>query len=677
MAAGKGKSRTTIRSPRRPVAVAGKDARGEAMKKRLQKPAARNSAKAGPGKPLKTGKCGPAVAKPCDLTLAVLEGAVEGIMIAERESGKIKHVNESICRMLGYSGKELLALTISDIHPAENLKAVWKAFAALHRNEIKVAASVPCRRKDKSVFWVDISTARVVVDGTPCIVGFFSDISEKKAARDENEMAQALFASVFNAVPDILGIQDTRHGIIRYNDAGYRFLHCDPAGVKGKKCFQLIGRNEPCTQCATSETYQTKQPAQLEKYVESLGVWMDVRSYPLFDHEGNLTGIVEHLRDITLQKRTDEEMLKAEKLESLSLLAGGIAHDFNNLLGGIYGYMELARSASQSPELDRYLDATLKTMNRAKGLTQQLLTFAKGGAPVRKPASLDGFLRETADFASSGSSISCALDIDADLWACVYDASQIGQVIANILINAQQAMPMGGTITMAAENATVGAGETHLLPAGRYVRISVRDKGVGIPREQLGRIFDPFFTTKQKGSGLGLATSYSIVKQHGGSIEVESQPGEGSTFHIYLPACEQIPGLSAADSAASLSSQGRILIMDDEEVVREMISAMLEHHGYDTVLAADGVEALRLFDENAGSGTPFSAVILDLTIRGGMGGKETIVEIRKRDPHIPAFVASGYADDAIVSRPREYGFTDSITKPFTRKVLIEILCRYL
>ncbi len=648
------------------------------LKTRALKPkkkTVRKNAKAKPGRSLKTVKAGPKAAKPCALTLAVLEGAVEGIMIAERESGKIRHVNESLCRMLGFTAKELLPLTISDIHPSENLKTIWKTFAALHRGEIKMAASVPCRRKDGSVFWADISTARVVIDGTRCIAGFFTDISEKKAARDENEMAQALFSSVFNAVPDILGIQDTRHGIIRYNDAGYRFLHTDPTGVKGKKCFQLIGRNEPCTECATSETYQTKQPAQLEKYVESLGAWMDVRSYPLLDHEGNLIGIVEHLRDITLQKRAEKEMLKAEKLDSLSLLAGGIAHDFNNLLGGIYGYMELARTASQSPELDRYLDATLKTMNRARGLTQQLLTFAKGGAPVRKLASLDGLLRETAEFVSSGSSISCKLDIDADLWACVYDTNQMGQVIANILINAQQAMPMGGTITVVAENITLEAGEAHLVPVGRYVRIAVRDQGVGIPREQLGRIFDPFFTTKQKGSGLGLATSYSIVKQHGGGIEVESQPGEGSTFHIYLPACEQAP--VAAEAAAPQSSSGRILIMDDEEVVREMISAMLQHHGYDTVLAADGVEALRLFDENAVNGTPFSAVILDLTIRGGMGGKETISEIRKRNPRIPAFVASGYADDAIVSRPREYGFTDSITKPFTRKVLIEILCKYL
>jgi PAS domain S-box-containing protein len=675
MAAGKGKRGATTRSPRRPVAAAG----AGATKKRPVKPAAAKSAKTGPGRPSAKSGAGPGrgKSKPCDLTLALLAGAVEGIVIAERESGKIRYVNGSICRMLGYAGEELLALTISDIHPAEALKGVWKAFAALHRGEIKVAASIPCLRKDGGVFWADISTVRVAIDGTPCIVGFFSDSSEKKAARDENDRAQALFTGVFNAVPDILGIQDTRHGIIRYNEAGYRFLNVDPESVKGKKCYQLIGRDEPCDQCATAETCRTKQPAKLEKYVEPPGVWMDVRSYPLFDQEGNLQGIVEHLRDITLQKRAEEELLKSEKLESLSLLAGGIAHDFNNLLGAIYGNMEMARAASRSPELNNYLDATFKTMNRARGLTQQLLTFAKGGAPVRKPAFLDGFLRQTAEFASSGSNVSCALDIADDLWPSVYDASQLVHALTNILINAQQAMPGGGMVTIAAENATLGDKAPHPLPAGRYVRISIRDRGIGIRRETLGRIFDPFFTTKPKGSGLGLATSYSIVKQHGGCIEVESQPGEGSTFHILLPASDQAPDAPEAKPAAPARSTGRILIMDDEDMVREIISAMLQLHGYDTVQAADGREALRIFDANAQDGTPFSAVILDLTVRGGMGGKETIVEIRKRDPHIPAFVASGYADDAIVSRPREFGFTDSITKPFTRKVLIEILCKYL
>jgi len=634
---------------------------------------------AGQKKPLKSDRAGARdrCASPCGLTLDVLAGAVEGVMIAEKESKKIRYVNESICKMLGYDAEELLKLTIRAIHPAQNLPDVLNDFDAQSRGEIPIAVSIPCLRKNGSVFWADISTVRLKFDRTPCIVGFFSDVSERKAARDAGEEAEALFSSVFNTVPDILGIQDIHHGIIRYNESGYRFLNTDAESVRGKKCYELIGRDGPCDRCATSETYLTKKPARLEKFVESLGVWLDVRSYPILDHDGNLKGIVEHLRDITREKRVEEEMVKSEKLASLAILSGGIAHDFNNLLGGIYGYLEMARTASQNPEVNGYLDSTLKTMNRARGLTQQLLTFAKGGSPVRKTASLDGFLRETTTFALSGSSISCTLDIADGLHACAFDANQMGQVIDNILINAQQAMPMGGTIFVSAGNVTIREGDVHALPAGRYVRISIRDKGVGIPSEILGRIFDPFFTTKQKGSGLGLATSYSIVKQHNGRIEVESEPGMGSTFHIFLPASEPVASASGAKPADAQQNTGRILIMDDEEVVRGMIAAMLQHHGYDTVLAAEGTQALRLFDENIVNGTPFLAVILDLTIRGGMGGKETVLEIRKRDPDIPVFVASGYAEDAVVSRPREYGFTDSIAKPFTRKALIEILCKYL
>lgn len=679
MAAGKAKREVKSRSRQRPNGNVGKSAPAQSPKTRVPKSSAKKNAKTERKRSRIIPGHAPAhdQSRLCELTLAVLAGAIEGILIVEKETGKIRYANSSICQMLGFPSQELLSLTIRDIHPAESLLGVLESFAALNRGDIKLAASIPCRRQDGSVFWADISSARVVIDGTDCIAGFFSDVSDRKAARDENEEAQALLSSVFNTVPDILGIQDTRYGVIRYNEAGYRFLGVSPENVKGKKCYNLIGRDEPCEQCANSETYRTKKPAKLEKYLEQQGVWMDVRSYPMLDNEGNLKGIIEHLRDITLQKSAEAELQKTEKLESLARLAGGIAHDFNNLLGGIYGYVEMARTASSNPELNGYLDATLQTMNRAKSLTQQLLTFAKGGAPVRKTSSLEDFLREATAFVSSGSNVLCVLDIADGLWPCAYDASQMGQVIYNIVINAQQAMPMGGTIKISADNAAIMAGEVRALSAGRYIRISVKDKGVGISSELLGRIFDPFFTTKQKGSGLGLATSYSIVDQHGGCIKVESEPGEGSTFHIFLPASEL--NAAAADDrvAAPVEGAGRILVMDDEEMVRDTIGAMLQYHGYDVVLAADGSEALRLFDESRQHEMPFAAMILDLTIPGGKGGKETIVEIRKKDPDIPVFVSSGYADDAIVSRPREYGFTDSIAKPFTRKALIEILCKYL
>jgi PAS domain S-box-containing protein len=659
--------------------AAGEQNRGRRQRPTARKTAAAKPAKAKPGARATGAGRPPSRTRPlpCELTLAVMEGAVEGVIIAERQSGKIRYANATAGRMFACSPAELAGGNISSLHPKENLAAVRQVFDAQGRGESSLSKSIPCQRRDGSVFWADISTARLLLHDTPCIIGFFSDVTGQKAARDEIEEAHALFSGVFNAVPDILGIQDTQHGVVRYNEAGYRFLNIDASGVQGKRCFELIGRDQPCSQCATSETYRTKKPARLEKFVETRGVWLDVRAYPILDQDGNLRGIVEHLRDITLQKRAEADLLRNEKLASLAILAGGIAHDFNNLLVGIYGNIEMARTSAPGAETADYLEATLRTMDRAKGLTQQLLTFAKGGAPLRQAMLLDDFLRKTTAFACSGSRVSCITDVEPGLWAAEYDANQLGQALDNILINAQQAMPAGGTIDVSARNVMVGAGEVPALAAGRYVRVSVRDQGSGIPRGLMGRIFDPFFTTKPQGSGLGLSTSFSIVSQHGGTITVESEQGQGSVFHLFLPACPAPAAVARPAEATPTPGGGRILVMDDEQILREAICAMLQLHGYETVAAADGAEALRLFDADRENGAPFTAVILDLTVPGGMGGKETVAAIRKRDERVPVFVASGYADDPILARPREYGFTASIAKPFTRKDLIAILCQYM
>jgi PAS domain S-box-containing protein len=609
--------------------------------------------------------------------LTALEGAIEGVVIVRKDDGQLLYANRSAGRLFGYSPKEMRGLTLRALHPAEDLAKITESFAAFARGDIRLATDVPCLRRDGRRFWADISGLRMAIAGVSCLIGFFSDISEQKEARDSSAEAQTLFASVFNAVPDVLGIQDMTHGIIRYNEAGYRFLNMDSEGVQGRKCYELIGRRGPCEHCATSETYRSKKPAQIQKFVESMGIWLEVRSYPIFDKQGELKGIVEHLRDITLQKRAEAELLKTEKLSSLAVLAGGIAHDFNNLLAGIYGNLDMARSISRSAQVNEFLDATIRTIGRARGLTQQLLTFAKGGEPVRRLARLDGFLSETAKFAFSGSSMSWTLDIEKGLWACNYDPDQMGQVIDNILINAQQAMPLGGRVTMTAANVMLGKNEDPALASGRYVRISIRDSGTGIPAEHLPRIFDPFFTTKQQGSGLGLATSFSIVQQHGGAIRVESELEKGSTFHIYLPACDMREESEPVAEPETFRGQGRILVMDDEEMLRDTIGAVLRNQGYQAVAAADGAEALRLFDAGLGRGEEFAAVILDLTVPGGLGGKEVIAESRKRNPGLPIFVSSGYAEDPILSRPRDFGFTDSLKKPFTSQSLLALLARYL
>jgi PAS domain S-box-containing protein len=397
---------------------------------------------------------------------------------------------------------------------------------------------------------------------------------------------------------------------------------------------------------------------------------------PIRNRNNTIIGVVLVFRDITEKQKLLETSQRNLKLESLGILAGGIAHDFNNLMGGIFGCIDIAITESKDSNVTQYLSKALNTMERARGLTQQLLTFAKGGAPVQKITLLFPLIQETAQFALSGSNVSCRYDIAKDLWPCIIDKNQICQVIDNIIINAQQAMPGGGTVEMSARNISIGDKEHQLLQKGNYVRISIKDQGIGISKKMLARIFDPFFTTKPKGHGLGLATCYSIINRHNGAIDVESVLDEGSTFHIYLLASPESVILDAATGVKHKGS-GRILIMDDEEIFRMYAAKFLTTLGYSVVCTEDGKETLDLFIEETKAGRPFAAIILDLIIPGGTGGKEIIVEIRKLNTEIPVFVVSGYAEDPVMAGPADYGFTDSLSKPFSMEELSEMLNKNL
>jgi len=389
-------------------------------------------------------------------------------------------------------------------------------------------------------------------------------------------------------------------------------------------------------------------------------------------------------RDITERKQAEEEHLKYEnqlqlnsKLESLGVLAGGIAHDFNNLMGGIFGYIDMASEESKEAKVTSYLSKAMNTIDRARALTLQLLTFAKGGAPIQQIGNLFPFVQETVQFALSGANVSCHVDVPQDLWACNFDKNQIGQVIDNLIINAQQAMPVGGTIELTARNITLAEKEHPMLANGNYVKISVKDTGVGIPQELISKIFDPFFTTKAKGHGLGLATCYSIVKRHDGCIDVESEPGKGSTFKVYLPATTESASSEIKKTDKTHKGSGTFLIMDDEEVMRDTIGDMLETLGYSVVSKENGKDAIDFFATETKANRKISGIIFDLTIPGGMGGKAAIEEIRKLNKDIPAFVASGYADDPVMKKPTEHGFTASICKPFRKSELSEMLNKYM
>lgn len=385
---------------------------------------------------------------------------------------------------------------------------------------------------------------------------------------------------------------------------------------------------------------------------------------PIHDFQSRVIGVALVFRDMTEKKNIESIMLKSQKLESLGILAGGIAHDFNNILVGIFGYVEMAKEETHEAIVSELLEQSLNNINRARALTQQLLTFAKGGAPIRKAGHLFPFVQETVQFALSGSPVSASFQIQEDLWPCDFDRNQIGQVIDNLTINAQQAMPNGGTIAIKAKNVSLAAREHATLAAGEYAVISFADQGTGMPKEFLPRIFDPYFSTKSKGHGLGLATCYSIVNRHGGCIDVESEPGKGSTFHVYLPTSRK--SVSALDGTASNrhAGSGTFLVMDDEEPIRMVFKRMLESFGYTVVLMESGREVIDFCRAEAEANRDFSGMVFDLTIPGGMGGRETIVEIRKIYPDTPIFVSSGYSEDAVMADPELHGFTGSIIKPF-------------
>ena len=372
--------------------------------------------------------------------------------------------------------------------------------------------------------------------------------------------------------------------------------------------------------------------------------------------------------------KIEEELFKTRQLESLGILAGGIAHDFNNLLTAIMGNTSLAKMLVNSGEkIYSRLEEIEKASVRARELTQQLLTFSKGGAPIKKVTSIADVIKDSSRFALRGSKSRCELFLSEDLWPVEVDEGQISQVINNLAINADQSMPEGGEIVIRAENVTLRENQVATLKPGRYIRISTTDSGIGIPAEHLNRIFTPYFTTKQKGSGLGLATSYSIINKHNGLMTVESDVGAGTTFHIYLPASEKEIMEKGEKSKKTIGGIGKILVMDDEEFIRDTAGVMLTSVGYTVGYADDGAVAIDMYIKAKEKGYPYDAVIMDLTIPGGMGGMEAIKKLLEIAPDAKVIVSSGYANGPIMADYKEYGFRGVIAKPYCISELSNVI----
>jgi PAS domain S-box-containing protein len=402
-------------------------------------------------------------------------------------------------------------------------------------------------------------------------------------------------------------------------------------------------------------------------------VWFEMHAYP------SGTGMSVFFRDVSERKSTEEKRLTMSKLESLGTLAGGIAHDLNNILTVISGNIGLAQleAPGESHGLLSHLSKAGQAAQHAARLSGQLLTFSKGGAPLKRVKSISDLLQRATEFALYGSNLRAEIDVPNNLWQAHVDAGQIEQVINALVINAREAMPHGGIVRISAHNIEVEDNADALLRPGRYVKIAIADRGSGIPEDLVTKIFDPYFTTKPTASGLGLAIGYSIVKKHGGLLHLENSSPDGSTFAFYLPGADAEAEREAVHPmhAPPPFDRPRVLVMDDEAAIRELTAQLLGTLGYQVAAVPDGTEAVKLYEHALRRGESFHAVILDATIRGGMGGVATIERLRNIDPQVTAIICSGYSDEAALSEFLAYGFRGALPKPFTRRELADVLHR--
>ena len=494
-----------------------------------------------------------------------------------------------------------------------------------------------------------------------------AEIEERKAVEANLATEKERLAVTLRSIADSVIATDTGGRIALMNRAAEALTGWPQEEAEGKDLAGVLRVIDPKTrEVVTVPPTGTECDAVLQRRDGSERI-ISGSVAPICGPERRATGSVIVVRDVTAERHAEEEMLRAQKLESVGLLAGGIAHDFNNFLMAILANIQFAGDGLAADDERRtYLKDAESALFRARDLTAQLLTFARGGAPVREARHLTGMITETASFSLRGSGVRPVFEIEEGLWAVDVDIGQISQVIGNLVLNAAQAMAGGGTLTIRAKNMEVTDARPSLRP-GRYVRIEVTDTGQGIDPAHLGKIFDPYFTTKVHGRGLGLSSALSIVRRHEGTIDVASTPGLGTTFTVYLPASERAPRQERKEAPRAQENGGRrrrVLIMDDEEGIREVMALMLGKKGFVVETAADGAVAVERYEAARVEGKPFDAVVLDLTVPGGMGGKDAIERLLAIDPGVKAIASSGYSDDPVMASYSEYGFAAALPKPF-------------
>lgn len=597
-------------------------------------------------------------------------------------------MNEAVVKLVGGRSKQEVADRMDWIFTEDAYLARQRAFVAIWKGVNQIEGELTLRALDGTPrlvyyrWWLPVRGGKLDFEWTQLMLVDLTGTKHAEAAlATERERLSVTLRAMAESV-----ITTNTDGVIQFiNHAAEELVGWKLGSAIGRPIRDVVMMHHQKTQVAFDLPYvealsrhKVMDLPQHTTLVDRQGAarLVEGRCAPMYDDKDAPMGVVLVLRDIGERARLENEILRASKLESVGILAGGIAHDFNNILTVVLGNLTLAQlDTAPASKTGRWLAEAERGTMRARDLTQQLLTFAKGGDPVRSAVRLPEVVRDSAAFALHGSKVSCEVDVTPDLWPADIDKGQIGQVVQNLVINAVQAMPEGGRIHARLRNHSGSIGFNGDSPRGdgRFVCISMTDTGIGIRPEHLARIFDPYFTTKQSGSGLGLATVYSIIRKHQGHIEVESELGKGTTFRFWLPAATTTPATPAPHGAVGDRLSGRVLFMDDEETIRTMAQALLVRLGFEVVTVSDGAAAVSTYAEALSSGQPFRVVVMDLTVPGGMGGRQAMEELLKIDSGVRAIVSSGYSSDPILANHRAHGFLGVVAKPYRIADLARVL----
>lgn len=615
-----------------------------------------------------------------DLFRMLFDNSPLGILLFDWE-GVIVHCNESLAQIMGAPKEKVVGFNLlKGVQDPDFMGALQPAFnlgvGCYEGSYISVLGN-------KRTYLRVTFSALVADDGAfTGGIAIFEDITHRKRAEGELQKAEEYNNLILNGISEdvvLFEVVDEFH---------YRFAKVNNNALNSirLKEDQLIGNLiEEVISAKPAKIWidncrnaiKGNKPIFFEENLGAPGVY-SVKLFPIMNEDGECTHVIATASNVTEKKKMEEHQVKAQKLESVGLLAGGIAHDFNNILTAILGNTSLARrkisslAGGEKEKILSWLDEIERASHQAKDLTQQLLIFAKGGSPILRTVAIGKLLKESTDFALRGSNVRHKFIISEVPMYVEIDEGQISQVIHNLVVNSVHAMPQGGTITVSVKNVVIGETDEVPLKNGEYVKISVMDQGHGIPVDCIDKIFDPYFSTKQMGSGLGLTTAYTVVRKHGGHIAVESEWGAGTTFYVYLPVSKKIVDDKRASTFLA-TGKGRVLVMDDEKIIRQVLGDMLSALGYEAVCVKDGAEAIEAYTEAMGTEKPYDIIIMDLTIPGGLGGKDTIRILVDKDPKVKAIVSSGYSNDPVMANYKQYGFLDIVVKPYNIERLGEVL----